>query len=96
MRGLHHCKHLFFHEATFLGLLGENPFCLAPGMFTVMLSFSFELFVCGEAGRNGTIYAAEERAHALSEAGPGLKNRGIWGMRTSSPSGIGAIVRLVP
>jgi hypothetical protein len=46
-------------------------------MFTVSLGFSFDLFVCREAGRNGDIYAAEERAHALSEAGLRLRNGGI-------------------
>jgi len=87
-----HCKHPLFHEATFLGLLGENPFCLAPGTLTVTLGF---LFVRGKAGRDDATYAADERAHALSEAGRELGNGGIWGLRTSTPCGIGVITVLV-
>jgi hypothetical protein len=39
--------HFLFHEATFLGLLDENPFCFTPGTFTVAPGFSFEFFVRG-------------------------------------------------
>jgi hypothetical protein len=80
-----HCKHLLFHEATFLRFLCENPFCLAPGTFTFTLCFSFKLFVRGEAGRDGTANATDERAYALSETGRELGDGRVWGMRALTP-----------
>jgi len=84
-----HCKHLLFHEATFLGLLCKNPLCLAPGTPTLTLGF---LFVRREAGRDDATYSTDERAHALGKGGRELRNGRVWGLRTWTPCGIGVII----
>jgi len=90
-----HRKHLLFHEATFLGLLCENAFCLAPGMLTFTLSFPFELLVGGQAGRDGTAYAADERTDALCKAGREHGDGGVWGLRRMAPGGVVVVVVFV-
>jgi hypothetical protein len=47
VRRLQHCENFLFHEATFLGLLDENLFCLTPGTFSVALGFPFDFFIRG-------------------------------------------------
>jgi hypothetical protein len=93
--GVEHCKHLFFHEAALLSLLGQDAFCLAPGTLTFTLSLSFEFFVRGKGRGSGTAYAADEGAHALGKTGRELGNGWIRGLRTLTPCDIGVIVVVV-
>ena len=105
MRGVQHRENflfhevtfLFLHEATFLGLLDENPFCLAPGTFTVALGLSFEFLIRGQAGRGSTRThtAADEGTHALGKARREEGYRRVWRVRTSTPCDIGVLIIVV-
>ena len=95
MSSVQHCKDLLFHEATFIGLPGENTFCLAPGTLTVTLGLAFELLIGRQSGRCGTAYATDKRADALSEAGRELGDGGVWRVRTATPGGVVVFVVVV-
>ena len=95
MSGVQHSKDLLFHEATFIGLPGENAFCLAPGTLTVTLSLAFELLIGGQGRSGGAAYAVDERADALSKAGRELGDGGVWRVRTATPGGVVVVIFVV-
>jgi hypothetical protein len=93
--GAQHPKDLLFHDTTFLGLPGENTFCLAPGTLTITLSIAFELLIGRHAGRGGAAYAADERADALSKAGRELGDGRVGRVGTATPGGVVLVIVVV-